>query len=113
MQGQTAAADTSASQPQSASNVNTTNVAAAGSTPNNARRVQRSVSINTPTTLFFDLQEDSDPEKFVLNSSVLFRVQIIVRTISLSLTMVSLKHVTMLKKYPWWRTSASDLLPAP
>ena len=61
VQGQSSAADTSASQPQNAPNANATNASngATGSTPNNVRRVQS----NTPTTLFFDLQEDSDPEK--------------------------------------------------
>ena len=63
VQGQNAMVDTSASQTQSAPNVNATNGAATGSTPNNVRRVQNSMSINTPTTLFFDLQEDSDQEK--------------------------------------------------
>ena len=66
VQGQNSTADTSASQPQSTPNANATNVtngAAAGSTSSNVRRVQNSVSYNTPTTLFFDLQEDSDPEK--------------------------------------------------
>ncbi len=63
-QGQNATSDLSTARPPSAPSNNAAGSTAAGSTPNNVRRVQHGVSSNTPPTLFFDLQEeDSDPGK--------------------------------------------------
>ena len=49
---------------------------------------------------FSTFKKTQTQKKIVVKSFVLFRVAISVRTISLELTMVNLKHVIMLKKFP-------------